>query len=162
MDFDSRQFRDVLGRFPSGVTVVTSGKEPMFRGMTAQSFSSLSLDPPLVLVCVDKSADMLQLLKESRIFTVNILSTDQEALSNFFADKSRPDPPRQFDEIPYSLGETGAPRIAGATTAFDCTLREVFDAGDHEIFVGEVKAFENQNDDSPILFFQGQYRVLAD
>ena len=84
MAFDSREFRDTLGRFATGVTVVTTGDAPNFVGMTAQSFSSLSLDPPLVLVCVDKGASVLPLLKESAAFTVNVLADSDMDLSNFF------------------------------------------------------------------------------
>ena len=109
MAFDSREFRDTLGRFATGVTVVTTGDAPNFVGMTAQSFSSLSLDPPLVLVCVDKGASVLPLLKESATFTVNVLADSDMELSNFFASSSRPAPPHQFDDTPYTVGATGQP-----------------------------------------------------
>ena len=161
MAFDSREFRDTLGRFATGVTVVTTGDAPNFVGMTAQSFSSLSLDPPLVLVCVDKGASVLPLLKESATFTVNVLADSDMDLSNFFASSSRPAPPHQFDDTPYTVGATGQPRLACATTVFDCHVHEVLDGGDHEIIVGRVEAIDRQNEDSPIIFFGGAYRSLA-
>ena len=161
MAFDDREFRDTLGRFATGVTVVTTGTEPNFVGMTAQSFSSLSLDPPLVLVCVDKNASMLPLLKETAAFTVNVLADTDSDLSNFFASSKRPPPPHQFDDAPHTLGVTGQPRLACATTVFDCRVHEVLEGGDHEIVVGLVEAIEQQNEASPIIFFGGAYRTLA-
>ncbi len=161
MDFDDREFRNALGMFPSGVTVVTTGTEPNFVGMTAQSFSSLSLDPPLVLVCVDKSASVLSLLKETGAFTVNILPDTAMDTSNFFASSKRPAPPHQFDDHEHVLGVTGQPRLAAATMVFDCDIHSVINGGDHEIIIGEVKAFVKQSDDEPILFYGGNYRKMG-
>ena len=161
MDFDDREFRNALGMFPSGVTVITTGTEPNFVGMTAQSFSSLSLDPPLVLVCVDKGASVLPLLKDTAAFCVNILPESAMDASNFFASSKRPAPPHQFDDYAHELGETGQPRLATATMVFDCTIHSVLEGGDHEIIVGEVKAFVKQSDEEPILFYGGNYRTMA-
>lgn len=162
MALDSRELRNALGRFPSGVTVVTSGKAGMEYGMTCQSFTSLSLEPPLVLVCVGNESGMRQILEETGAFTVNILSTAQEHLSGFFASSKRPPPPHQFDEVGHTPGVTGTARIKGATTVFDCRLQGMLEGGDHRIVVGEVEAFAQTGDDSPILFFEGAYRALAD
>ena len=161
MNIDSRALRDALGRFPTGVTVMTSGAPGMEYGMTCQSFSSLSLDPPLILVCVANEAGILPMLEETGAFTVNILSAAQESLSGFFASSSRPPPPHQFDDVAHSPGATGTARIAGATTVFDCRLQALLDGGDHRIVVGAVEAIENTGDDPPIVFFQGAYRTLA-
>ena len=161
MTIDPRELRNTLGTFASGVTVVTSGTDPMFHGMTAQSFSSLSLDPPLVLVCVDKHASMLEIMKEAKAFTVNVLAHDQEEVSGYFASKERPAPPHQFDTVDYTIGATGCPRLDRATTYFDCTLHDVLAGGDHEILVGEVKAFGLNHEEDPILFYKGRYRTLA-
>ncbi len=161
MAFDEREFRDTLGRFATGVTVVTTGTEPNFVGMTVQSFSSLSLDPPLVLICVGKTAGTLPLLKETAAFTVNVLADSDADISNFFASSSRPAPPHQFDDAPHTLGATGQPRLNCATTVFDCRLHEVVDGGDHEIIVGRVEAIAQQSSASPIIFFGGAYRSLA-
>ena len=161
MQFDDRQFRDALGKFPSGVTVITTGTAPNFVGMTAQSFSSLSLDPPLVLVCVDKGASVLPLLKETAAFTVNILPDSAMDTSNFFASSKRPPPPHQFDDHPHKLGETGQPRLDCATMVFDCSIHEVVGGRRHEIIVGKVEAFDLQSDAEPILFYGGAYRTMA-
>ncbi len=161
MSFDDREFRNALGMFPSGVTVITTGTEPNFVGMTAQSFSSLSLDPPLVLVCVDKGASVLPLLKETDAFSVNILPDSAMDTSNFFASSKRAAPPHQFDDHEYAMGVTGQPRLVVATMVFDCSIHSVLDGGDHEIIVGEVQAFEQQSDDEPILFYGGNYRKMA-
>ena len=161
MEFDDREFRDALGMFPSGVTVMTTGTEPNFVGMTAQSFSSLSLDPPLVLVCVDKQASVLPLLKSTGAFTVNILPETAVETSNYFASSKRPPPPHQFEGHTHVLGETGQPRLAEATMVFDCEIHSVLAGGDHEIIVGEVRAFVKQSEAEPILFYGGRYRSLA-
>lgn len=92
MEFESREFRNILGAFATGVVIITTGNDPMFHGMTAQSFSSLSLDPPLVLVCVYKGASMVDFLNESKSFTVNVLGASQEDAMWYFASKDRPAP----------------------------------------------------------------------
>ena len=161
MEFDSREFRNALGSFATGVTVVTTGSDPMFHGMTAQSFSSLSLDPPLILICVDKGASMVKFLNESKAFTVNELGTSQDDAMWYFASKDRPTPPEEFQDVDYTIGATGCPRLSQATTVIDCTLHEVIEGGDHLIYVGAVAAFEELSQEDPILFFRGRGRTLA-
>lgn len=158
--FDSRSFRNMLALFATGVTVVTSGRAPNFHGMTANAFSSLSLDPPLVLICVDKKANMLAELRDTGAFTVNILSADQERLSSYFADSKRPLGPDEFTDIPYTIGETGAPRLSGAICALDCVVHSVHPGGDHDLFIGEVKALALDTAQDPLLFYAGRYRRL--
>ena len=158
--FDSRTFRNALGLFATGVTVVTSGRPPNFHGMTVNAFSSLSLDPPLVLVCVDKKANMLDELRDTGAFTLNILSADQERLSSYFADSKRPLGPQEFADIPYTLGETGTPHLPGAICSLDCVVHSVAPGGDHDIYVGEVKALALNSDQDPLLFYAGRYRGL--
>ena len=162
MEFDSREFRNVLGSFATGVTVVTTGTDPMFHGMTAQSFSSLSLDPPLILVCVDKAASIVEFLNEAKAFTVNVLGASQEDAMWYFASKDRPTPPEEFKDVDYTIGATGCPRLTQATTVIDCKLHEVIEAGDHLIYVGAVEAFEELSQEDPILFFRGRGRALAE
>jgi 3-hydroxy-9,10-secoandrosta-1,3,5(10)-triene-9,17-dione monooxygenase reductase component len=161
MEFESREFRNILGAFATGVVIITTGKDPMFHGMTAQSFSSLSLDPPLVLVCVDKAASMVDFLNESKSFSVNILGASQEDAMWYFASKDRPAPPEEFADVEYTIGETGCPRLSNATTVLDCIVQNVLPGGDHDIFVGEVKAFVEQSPEDPILFYKGRGRSLA-
>lgn len=161
MQFDQRQFRDALGAFASGVTVVTTGAEPNFVGMTVQSFCSLSLDPPLVLVCIDKRASTLPLLQETGAFTVNVLAAGDDATSNYFASSKRAAPPHQFDDYPHAIGQTGTPRIDSAAFVYDCTLHESLDGGDHVIAIGKVEAFAEQSQADPVLYYRGAYRTLA-
>ena len=162
-NFDPRYFRTVCGEFATGVTVVTSGKAPAFHGMTANAFTSLSLDPPLILICVDKNTHMLKTLRETPAFTVNILATDQQNLSNYFAKSDRNYGPAEFTDInlEYELGETGAPRIAGAIGYMDCTVHDIAPGGDHEIYIGEVKACWYRSGAAPLIFFEGSYREIA-
>lgn len=161
MQFDQRQFRDALGAFASGVTVVTTGAEPGFVGMTVQSFCSLSLDPPLILVCIDKRASTLPLLQETGAFTVNVLAAGDDATSNYFASSKRAAPPQQFDDYPYAIGQTGTPRLDSAAFVYDCVLHESLDGGDHVIAVGKVEAFAEQSQADPVLYYRGAYRTLA-
>ena len=158
--FDSRAFRNALGMFATGVTVVTSGKHPNFHGMTVNAFSSLSLEPPLVLVCVDTKTQMHSVLKETGSFTVNVLSRQQEAASRYFATSGRDPGLAQFENFPFALGKTGTPQLKDAICVLDCTVHSVAEGGDHDIYVGEVKALEFQDHDDPLLFYRGRYRGL--
>lgn len=162
-DFDAKYFRTVCGEFATGVTVITSGAAPAFHGMTANAFSSLSLDPPLILVCVDKGTHMLQVLQETPTFTVNFLAADQQPLSNYFAKSDRNYGPQEFADmdIQYELGETGAPRIAGAIGYMDCTVQSIAPGGDHDIYIGQVNACWCESGATPLLFFEGAYRDIA-
>lgn len=155
MDFDSRTFRNALGQFATGITVVTTYDGEDVHGMTANSFSSVSLDPPLVLVCVAKRNRTHQILPEVGRFAVNILSDSQEAVSRYFAGD-------RDENIPYRLVEkerAKSPVFDGVLAWLDCSLWQTYDGGDHSIFVGQVEdlqVFGGQ----PLLFFQGSYRVL--
>ena len=162
-DFDSKYFRTVCGEFATGVTVVTSGKAPAFHGMTANAFSSLSLDPPLILVCVDKGTHMLQVLQETPTFTVNILAASQQDLSNYFAKSDRNYGEAEFSDmnVQYDLGATGAPRIQGAIGYMDCAVHDIAPGGDHDIYIGRVEACWCEPDADPLLFFGGGYRSMS-
>ena len=161
-NFDQRSFRNACGMFATGVTVVTAGRPPAFHGMTANAFSSLSLDPPLVLICVDKKTHMLEVLQETPAFTVNILGVQQEALSTYFASSDRVYGPEEFKDLKYSIGETGAPRLDDAICYMDCVVRDIAIGGDHDIYIGEVKAFETRHDTPPLLFYGGRYHRLPE
>jgi len=138
--FDARTLRDAFGAFLTGVTVVTStDAEGNPFGLTANSFSSVSLDPPLLLVCIGKRAGSYAPLSEATGFAVNILAEDQTHISNTFA---RPADDR-FAGIAWHPGHTGAPLLAGAAAWFDCAVHQRVDAGDHMILIGEVKALDN-------------------
>ncbi|WP_244928387.1 flavin reductase family protein [Nocardioides sp. W7] len=152
----ARQFRDVLGRFASGVTVVTSisGGEPV--GMTCQSFSSVSLDPPLVLFIPAKTSRAWPLIQRSGRFCVNFLAAGQAELSNTMASRGI-DKFADVDWIPAEA--TGSPVLPGTLGHVDCTIHAVHEAGDHFVVIGRVLALATTETPDPLLFFQGKYRT---
>ncbi len=152
------EFRDVLGRWASGVTIVTSRAGDRVHGMTVSAFSSVSLDPPLVLVCADKSSDTCALIAESGVFAVNILASEQDALSQRFATQR--DEHRRFEGLALESAVTGSPLLPGLAS-LDCTLVGSHDAGDHVIYVGRVEALRRFTDGEPLLYYCGAYRTLA-
>jgi flavin reductase (DIM6/NTAB) family NADH-FMN oxidoreductase RutF len=154
-----QDFRTALGRFTSGVTVITvATPSGQVHGMTASSFCSVSLRPPLVLVCVDHLAETYLHLRERGRFGVSILKEEQEAISEFFADPERnPDAARRLD-IHYSQMKSGTPVLAHALAHLDCSVVQAHAAGDHTIFVGEVKEV-SVAEGSPLLYFRGRYGV---
>lgn len=160
----ARKFRDVLGLFCSGVTVVTSVSDGEPVGMTCQSFSSVSLEPPLVMFSPAKTSRAWPLMQRAGFFCVNILAADQSAISNGMATKGVD----KFDGVAWETAATGAPVIAGVLGYIDCTVHQVVEAGDHYIVIGRVKelAFGDRSGSAdvdaargvdPLLFFQGKY-----
>ncbi len=152
-----QEFRAALGRFCSGVTVITvETAVGQVHGMTASSFCSVSLRPPLVLVCIDHLAETYLHLRERGRFGVSVLKEEQEALSEFFADPER-DPDAAFRlGVRYNLMNSGMHVLADTLANLDCVVVQAQSAGDHTIFVGEVKevsVFEG----SPLLYFRGRY-----
>ena len=157
---DGRAFRDVCGRFATGVTVVTTAGDGGPRGLTANAVSSLSLDPTLFLVCVDLRATSYPVLERAGRFAINILAADQESVSNFFAGTTPPGNP--MGDVPHRMSELGSPLIEGALAWLDCRTHSILDGGDHRIFVGEVAACEVARPDAePLLFYRGKYRGVA-
>ena len=159
---DARLYRDAIGRFATGVTVVTvhDGTHP--RGMTANAVTSVSLDPVLLLVCVAKSARSHESLAVARSFAVNVLGADQRELSDYFA-RSSADEERPMGGWPHRPGGTGAPILEGALAWFECRVWNWLPGGDHSIVVGEVVdlALERPAGE-PLLFHAGAYRRLGD
>ncbi len=151
------EFKQVMGSFAAGVTVVTTiDEEGRKWGLTATAFSSLSLDPPLCLVCVDKRAGSLDALRSSRRFAVNMLCRDQEELSNHFASRSDD----KFAGIDDQAGEaTGCPILPGALGVAECEVVDILSGGDHEIFVGQVMA-TTVSEGQPLLYWRGSYGAL--
>jgi 3-hydroxy-9,10-secoandrosta-1,3,5(10)-triene-9,17-dione monooxygenase reductase component len=152
----ARKFRDVLGRFASGVTVVTStsGGEPV--GMTCQSFSSVSLDPPLVLFIPAKTSRAWPLIQRSGRFCVNVLADGQAELSNTMASRGVD----KFAGVEWTPTEaTGSPLLAGVLAYLDCTIHAVHEAGDHYVVIGRVLDLDLTDVPDPLLFFQGKYRT---
>jgi flavin reductase (DIM6/NTAB) family NADH-FMN oxidoreductase RutF len=161
-EFSGVDFRNALGVFATGVTVITTqGVEHPF-GMTANAFSSVSLDPPLVLVCVISGTTGAESIERNGVFAVNILGADHEPISRYFSSKDRPRGPDAFKEIPHRLGATGAPILEGAAGYLDCRVHAAHEAGDHIIFIGEVMALGYETDVKPLLFHGGRYRFVTD
>ena len=150
---DPREFRNTLGRFATGVTVITTEKDGQIHGMTANAFLSVSLDPPLVLVSVDNRATMHKILPESKRYGVSILAADQEPLSNHFARR-----PVEGLKIPF-VEKHGVPVLDGAVAQIIARVVEEHRAGDHTLYIGLVEHLE-WTDEKPLLFFAGQYHHL--
>lgn len=154
---DSRTLRDALGCFATGVTVVTcldGSGEPV--GLTANSFTALSLDPPLLLVCVAKAAASAKPLGQARHFAVNVLQTQQQPASITFSTRVED----RFGCTPWALGEHGVPVLRDSLSVFECAHHAVHDGGDHFILVGEVKKATFEPGLDPLLYFRGSYRRL--
>ncbi|MFD9424929.1 MULTISPECIES: flavin reductase family protein [unclassified Streptomyces] len=155
---DSKQLRGTFGAFPTGVTVVTVGGEAS-RGMTANSFTSVSLAPPLVLFCVNKDAVMHRSLDQSSTFSVSVLGAGQEAVARHFANRSRPAGAGQFDTVDWLPGRAGdAPLIDGAVAHLECEKWRVYDGGDHTIFLGQVLTAARWPVREALLFADGRFR----
>lgn len=145
-----------MGNFATGITVVTTlNKDGSPYGLTVNSFTSVSLDPVLVLVCLDNRLSGLQFFKDSKRFGVNILSESQEDLSRMFAKKDSERPPSI-----YFTGKLGMPLLKNSLAVMECETAEVYAGGDHLIFLGRVEHAEVLEAQYPILFFQGKYRKL--
>jgi 3-hydroxy-9,10-secoandrosta-1,3,5(10)-triene-9,17-dione monooxygenase reductase component len=150
----ARRFRDVLGRFATGVTVVTamSGDEPV--GMTCQSFSSVSLNPPLVLFCPAKGSRAWPRIQRAGSFCVNLLAHDQAEISNLMATKGID----KFAAVDWQRSpSTGSPLLNGILGYVDCTVHAVHEAGDHYIVIGRVLDLAGTEAPAPLLFFEGRY-----
>jgi flavin reductase (DIM6/NTAB) family NADH-FMN oxidoreductase RutF len=154
-------FRRVAGAFTTGVTVITVEREPgLVHGMTANSFTSVSLDPLLVLVCVDHEARLLSFLKSQRRFGVSILREGQQALSEYFAKIEQTPEEHARLGIRYKWTPSGIPLLDGTLAEMACNVVGEHPAGDHTIFIGEVESMESHGGE-PLLFHRGQYRRLA-
>ena len=156
MSVSEDEFRAVLGRFPSGVTVVTttddSGSD---QGMTVSAFCSVSLDPPLVLICIEKNASVHSALTTSERFVVNILAVNQESLARRFSivDIDR------FEGVGYSRSQHGIAILDDVLGILECTRHAMYDGGDHTIILGEVEA-GHVTSGSPLLYYRGGYSQL--
>ena len=157
MSFDGRELRDALGRFATGVCLVTAlDDQQQARAMTANSFSSVSLDPPLVLWCLQNNSDVYPVFASPRYFAINILSCEQQSHSNQYAKKGD----HLLDPAHYSSGKHGAPIITDALVSFECELEATHEGGDHLIIVGRVRDMQQRSSGEPLLFFSGAYREL--
>lgn len=150
---DGKLFRQVLGHYPTGVCVITAQDGDQGVGMVVGSFTSVSLDPPLVAFFPDKSSSSWPKIERTGHFCVNILGHDQLELCRRFASKAE----NKFEGVSHRLGSTGAPILDDVVAWIDCTLHAVHEAGDHYIVLGEVKTLGVERGCGPLLFFQGGY-----
>ncbi len=159
--FSAKEFRSTVGAFATGITVVTTRGAEHAYGMTANAFSSVSLDPPLILVCVINPSEGAEHIASNGVFAVNILSVQQEPLSRYFASRDRPKGRDAFAEVPHRFAASGSPILEGSAAFLDCRLHTTHEAGDHLIFIGEVLELEVNDGHEPLLFHGGGYRLLA-
>ncbi len=158
MNFDTRSFRSALGTFATGITVVTSiGPDGERLGFTANSFNSVSLDPPLVLFSLDRRAYSLKAFEAAGVFAINVLREDQEQVSTAFARALS----NKWDSVTFETWETGCPILADALANFECETKSMHDGGDHVIFVGQVLALRT-GEGRPLLYYRGAYRQLVE
>jgi flavin reductase (DIM6/NTAB) family NADH-FMN oxidoreductase RutF len=150
-------YRRTMSRFATGVTIITTRHGQHLHGMTANAVTSLSLDPMLVLVCVDKAADTHDILLQAGFFAVNILARDQEELCVKLATKKGDQWSHGIESVPHHTAQTGAPIIDGAIAYLDCRTVTEHHGGDHTIFVGEVVEAKELSDGGPLLFYGGKF-----
>lgn len=156
MTFDTRAFRQALGSFPTGVAVVTAG-EGKHVGITVNSFTSVSLDPPLVLWCIDKRSDRFGAFTHATAFTISVLGTAHEEVSARLARQGS----HHLDGIGLLSTALGPPALAEALAHFECEREALHDGGDHAILVGRVIRFARHDAGAPLVYFQGHYGALA-
>lgn len=154
------EFKHVMRRWASTVTVITTKADDVIYGLTATSFSSLTANPPEVFVSINKQTRTHPLIEKGGVFCVNFLTDDMKAISDRFAGRM-PDVER-FKDLGYRTEATGAPVLNDALAFLDCTVVRALDAGDHTIFIGEVQASGVQHDDKgPLLYVNGKYHALG-
>lgn len=160
---DVLDYRRVVGRFATGVTVITTDLDGEHHAMTCNSFTSVSLEPALVLFCPEKIARFHDVVLEAGVFAVSVLAQGQEDVSRRFAVRGRP-LEDQFTGVPHTHGElTGAAVVDGALAAFECRTVSATDAGDHTVVIGEVLGLGVPDPDGdPLLYYEGRYHAVRD
>ena len=156
------EFREALAHFATGITVVTAAGPAGPHGVTVNAFASVSLDPPLILVCIDRGHLSHAVLSRSRVFAVNVLAAGQEALSRFFSAPDRPEGPDAFRGIPFRPGRNGAPLLDGCVAHLECRATASHPAGDHTIFLGAVERAWAVPGRRPLVYYDRAYRGLGD
>jgi flavin reductase (DIM6/NTAB) family NADH-FMN oxidoreductase RutF len=155
LNFQSADYRQALGTFATGVTVVTAmSASGELAGLTANSFTSVSLDPPLILWCLGNTSDNLAVFQTAPYFAVNILAADQKEISNHFAKRQKD----KFVSMPYRTGKGGAPLLEGCVTWLQCRMTARHEVGDHHVFIGEVEHIETTGRET-LLYHQGSYAM---
>ncbi|RLL43747.1 flavin reductase [Oceanobacillus piezotolerans] len=151
---DDRQFRNAMGKFATGVNVITTEVDGNIHGMTANAFMSVSLDPKLVVISIGKNASMLEKIRKSKKYAVNILSHDQKELSMIFAGQIKEDRDISFERL------ADLPVIEGANTQISCEVVNEHIEGDHSLFIGKVIGIKLEECSNPLLFYKGQYTSI--
>ena len=157
MSFDLRAYREALGCFPTGVAVVTAPGAGDHVGITVNSFTSVSLDPPLVLWCMARKSSRHALFAEAAVFTVNFLGTEHKEVSARLAKPGE----HKLDGIALLPTELGPPALADSLAVFECRREQSVDAGDHTILIGRVLRFSRPSQSAPLVYFSGRYSTLA-
>lgn len=158
MGVDVESFKRTMASWASGVAIVTSRHGERVQGMTVSAFTSVSAEPPLVLICAERTTITHGLIQASGVFSVSVLAEDQQSLSDRFASKREEQ--RRFEGLTCESGETGCPRIPGAVAWLDCRVMQASEAADHVIHVAEVVAAEIE-ERAPLIYFRVGYRGLA-
>ena len=160
MDGPTAAFRDVMRSFPTGVTIVGSAHDGQKRGMTVNSFTSVSLNPPTVLICIMKDSRCHPVIERSGVFSVSVLAENQSELSRKFADHDEVDVHR-FVGVDHHVGDTGAPLVDGALAELECAVEDQLGTGDHTVFVGKVVSAKVTSDESPLVFHRSRYAKVG-
>jgi len=156
MNFDKRAFRTALGTFPTGVAVVTATTDMAPMGITVNSFTSVSLEPPLILWCIDRKSDRYDVFTKAKGYTISVLGTCHEEVSSRLARQGE----HKLDGVELIRTELGPPALADALAIFECERNAVYPAGDHAILIGRVLRFHRHEAGAPLVFFKGKYGAL--
>lgn len=156
MPVHSDRFKQALGRFASGVTVVTTSAGDKLAGLTVSAFSSVSLSPPYILVCINKESSSIEILRERKVFVVNFLSDEQVSVSNLFASHQAD----KFAGVSYHVGQLGVPILDNCLAYLACSVVQEVEAGDHFIYIGQVEEAEVDESKHPLLYYHGRYETL--
>lgn len=159
MSVTADSFKRALRRWASGVTIVTAKSGDTIHGMTVSAFTSVSADPPLVLVCANRSSTTNELIRACGLFAVNVLADGQQSLSNRFASRDLDE--HRFEGVGWRLGHGGAPVLEGALASLECKVRQAHEEGTHTIYIGEVLHADGDDEATPLVYFDGAYRRLA-
>lgn len=156
MAIEAARFRQIAGTFATGVAVVATGKDGQYHAITVNSFTTVSLEPTLLLVCLDNRSHALPVVIESGVMNVNVLREDQEHISRIFASR---DEDHSLQQVTHEIGRLGAPILPGCLAYFECRVVDTLPGGDHTIVLGEVEDAQLGEIGMPLLFFRGRYGV---
>ncbi|MDP7537694.1 MAG: flavin reductase family protein [Methylococcales bacterium] len=158
MAISSKEFKQALQNWASGITIVTTHSDSFgSQGMTVSSFSSVSMEPPQVLVCINQSVSTGTGLKESGVFTINILSSEQQTTSNLFANPNKYE--ERFINTPHTFGDNGAPLLTDSLASLECSVIKQIAVGTHWIVIGEIQK-THFNDGDPLLYYKAGYHLI--